>query len=83
MKARTWPGVGLCCMLVQFVSVACSFTGLHRLLAKRWNCRSMTDHDSSEARLLTCHAEPALGETPTLRVLHYARSRAKTVLVSI
>ncbi|CAE7259378.1 kcna2 [Symbiodinium microadriaticum] len=25
------------------------------------------------ARLLTCHAEPALGETPTLRVLHYAR----------
>ena len=37
----------------------------------------MPDHDWSKARLLTCHAEPVLGETPTLRVLHYARSRAE------
>ncbi|CAE6958439.1 KCNA5, partial [Symbiodinium natans] len=25
------------------------------------------------ARILTCHAEPALGETPTIRTMHYAR----------
>ncbi|CAE7731588.1 unnamed protein product [Symbiodinium sp. CCMP2592] len=34
------------------------------------------------ARLLTCHAEPVLGETPTLRVLHYARSRAEALSTS-